>query len=45
MFVEKEDFETFKLNIQKRLRAKGMKMQAATLVLTDDFELKLYFPI
>lgn len=42
MFVEKEDFETFKLNIRKSIRSKGAKMQAATLILTADFELKLY---
>lgn len=41
-FVEKSDYETFKLNIQKRLRAKAMKPQVGTRILTGDFELKLH---
>lgn len=41
-FVEQSEFETFKLNLRKSIKAKGMKMQASTRALTEDFELKLH---
>lgn len=41
-FVTKDDFDTFKFNIQKILKAKGNKPQVQTRVLSDELTLKLF---
>ncbi len=40
--VKKGDYETFKRNVFKKLKAKGEKIQVATVTLSGTFNLKLY---
>lgn len=41
-FVEKSDFETFKFNIRKSIKAKGRKLQIKTRTLSGNLTLKTH---